>query len=45
MNVIKYQGNDRLFIALMEHDENYFLIYAYTGPLQINSENEQSICM
>lgn len=41
MNVIKYQGNDRFFIALMEQDDNYFLFYAYSEPLQINEEAEQ----
>ena len=45
MNVIKYQGNDRFFIALMEQDDNYFLFYAYTEPLQINREDEQFTCM
>ena len=45
MNVIKYQGNDRFFIALMEQDENYFLFYAYTEPLQINREDEQITCI
>jgi hypothetical protein len=45
MNVIKYQGNDRFFTALMEQDDNYFLFYAYTEPLQINTENEQFTCM
>jgi len=45
MNVIKYQGNDRFFTALMEQDDNYFLLYAYTEPLQINTENEHFTCM
>lgn len=45
MNVIKYQGNDKFFIALMEQDENYFLFYAYTEPLQINREDEQITCI
>ena len=45
MKVIKYQGNDRFFAALMEQDDNYFLFCAYTDPLQINREDERPTCM